>query len=106
MKYAYPPLSSRSPVDGWLVGRSVCRSVGRLVCQSVGLSVCRSVGLSVCRSVRLSVVPPLYKKVCLPPKAKNLRGLRPLGFLALGLALDVALGTPLENPLGDLQSSP
>ena len=40
------------------------------------------------------------------PKAKNPRGLRPLGFLAFGLALDVASGLPLENPLGDLQSSP
>ena len=39
-------------------------------------------------------------------KAKNPRGLRPLGFLAFGLALDVASGSPLENPLGDLQSSP
>ena len=34
------------------------------------------------------------------------RGLRPLGFLAFGLALDVASGSPLENPLGDLQYSP
>ena len=40
------------------------------------------------------------------PKAKNPRGLRPLGFLVFALALDVALGSPLENPLGDLQSSP
>ena len=39
-------------------------------------------------------------------KAKNPRGLRPLGFLAFGLALDLASGLPLENPLGDLQSSP
>ena len=30
----------------------------------------------------------------------------PRGFLAFGLALDVASGLPLENPLGDLQSSP
>ena len=28
-----------------------------------------------------------------------------LGFLAFGLALDVASGSPFENPLGDLQSS-
>ena len=40
------------------------------------------------------------------PKAQNLRGLRPLGLLAFGLALDVASGLPLENPLRDLQSSP
>ena len=39
------------------------------------------------------------------PKAKNPRGLRPLGFLAFGLAFDVASGSPLENPLEDLQSS-
>ena len=36
------------------------------------------------------------------PKAKNPRGLRPLRFLAL----DVASGSPFENPMGDLQSSP
>jgi hypothetical protein len=40
------------------------------------------------------------------PKAQNPRGLRPLRFLALGLALDVASGLPLKNLLGDLQSSP
>ena len=40
------------------------------------------------------------------PKPKNPWGLRPLGFLAFGLALDVASGSPLENPLVDLQSSP
>ena len=32
------------------------------------------------------------------PKAKNPRGLQPLGFLAFGLALDVVSGFPLENP--------
>ena len=30
-------------------------------------------------------------------KAKNPRGLRPLGVLAFGLALDVTSGSPLEN---------
>ena len=39
-------------------------------------------------------------------KGQNLRSLWPLGFLALGLALDVAFGLPLEHPLGDLQFSP
>ena len=39
------------------------------------------------------------------PSAKNPRGLRPLGFLALGLAEDVALGLLSENPSG-LQSTP
>ena len=29
-----------------------------------------------------------------------------LGFLAFGLDLDVTSGLPLQNPLGDLQSSP
>ena len=37
------------------------------------------------------------------PKPKNPWGLRPLGFLAFGLALDVAEGLPLENPEGGLQ---
>ena len=32
-------------------------------------------------------------------KSKNPQGLRPLGFLALGLAEDVALGLLSENPL-------
>ena len=39
-------------------------------------------------------------------EAKNPRGLRPAGFLASGLASDVALGLPLENPSGGLQSTP
>ena len=39
------------------------------------------------------------------PKAKNPRGRRPQGFLAFGLAEDVAKGLPLENPEGDLQYS-
>ena len=39
------------------------------------------------------------------PKAKNPRGRRPRGFLAFGLAEDVAKGLPLENPEGGLQYS-
>ena len=39
------------------------------------------------------------------PKAKNPRGRRPQGFLAFGLAEDVAKGLPLENPEGGLQYS-
>ena len=38
-------------------------------------------------------------------KARNLRGRRPRGFLAFGLAEDVAKGLPLENPEGGLQYS-
>ena len=34
------------------------------------------------------------------PKAKNLRGRMSQGFLAFGLAEDVAEGLPLENPEG------
>ncbi len=34
------------------------------------------------------------------PKAKNPRGRRPRGFLAFGLAEDVAKGLPLENREG------
>ena len=34
------------------------------------------------------------------------RGLQPIGFLALGLASDVALGLHLENSSGGLQFSP
>ena len=37
---------------------------------------------------------------------KHWGGLRPLEFLAFGLALDVASGSPLGNSLGDLQFSP
>ena len=40
------------------------------------------------------------------PKTKNPWGLRSLGFLAFGLALEVASSSPLENPLRRLQSSP
>ena len=40
------------------------------------------------------------------PTAKKPRGLRLLSFLAFCLALDVASGSPLENPLEDIQSSP
>ena len=40
------------------------------------------------------------------PSAKNPWCLRPLGFLALGLASDVALGLLSENPPGGLQSTP
>ena len=43
--------------------------------------------------------------ICGKAIPKNPRGLRPLGFLALGLAEDVALGLLLENPSG-LQSTP
>ena len=39
------------------------------------------------------------------PKAKNLRGRKPRGFLAFGLAKDVAQGSPLKNPKGGLQYS-
>ena len=38
-------------------------------------------------------------------KAKNPRGHRPQGFLAFGLAEDVAKGLHLENPKGALQYS-
>ena len=38
-------------------------------------------------------------------KARNLRGRRLRGFLAFGLAEDVAKGLPLENPEGGLQYS-
>ena len=38
-------------------------------------------------------------------RPKNPRGCRPRGFLAFGLAEDVANGLPLENPKGDLQYS-
>ena len=37
--------------------------------------------------------------------AKNPRGRRPRGFLAFGLAEDVAKGLPLENSEGGLQYS-
>ena len=49
---------------------------------------------------------PTLGHILARPKAKNPWGLRPLWFLAFGLALDVASGSPSENPLGDLQSSP
>ena len=39
------------------------------------------------------------------PKAKNPRGRRPRGFLAFGLAEDVAKGSPLGNSEGGLQYS-
>ena len=44
-------------------------------------------------------------------KCGQTKGQKPLvpaapWVLAFGLALDVASGSPLENPLGDLQSSP
>ena len=39
------------------------------------------------------------------PKGKNPRGRRPRGFLAFGLAEDVAMGSPLENSEGGLQYS-
>ena len=39
------------------------------------------------------------------PTAKNPRGRRPRGFLAFGLAKDVAKGLPLENHEGGLQYS-
>ena len=40
------------------------------------------------------------------PKAKNTRGLRPIWYLTFGLAFNVTWDLPLENPLGDLESSP
>ena len=40
------------------------------------------------------------------PKAKNPRGHRPQGFLALDLAEDAGEGLPEENPEGGLQSTP
>ena len=39
------------------------------------------------------------------PLATSNLGRRPQGFLAFGLAEDVAKGLPLENPEGDLQYS-
>ena len=39
------------------------------------------------------------------PKAKNPRGRRLRGFLAFGLAEDMAKGLPLENTEGGLQYS-
>ena len=39
------------------------------------------------------------------PKTKNPRGPRPRGFLAFGLAEDVAKGSHLENSKGGLQYS-
>ena len=38
-------------------------------------------------------------------QGQNPRGRRPRGFLAFGLAEDVAKGLPLENPEGGLQYS-
>ena len=39
-------------------------------------------------------------------KARNLRGRRPRGFLAFGLAEDVAKGSPLEDPEGSIHHDP
>ena len=47
----------------------------------------------------------IFKRRTLGHILGQTKGQKPLGPW-LGLALDVASGSPFENPLGDLQSSP
>jgi hypothetical protein len=60
------------------------------------------VNILVCWAKRMKICGHIHGQT----KGQKPSGTAALGFLALGLALDVALGLPLENPLGDLQSSP